>query len=196
MFKGTMRGGFRPKMRQDNWRQRLEPVFHPDLKGLTGGRHLSVPESLNYGGPKMSSGRFHISLFGLLSAVAVALLTFNIPTSLAEGRTGAVYVLTNQISGNSVMVFHRDATGILTPAASFVTGGAGTGSGLGSQGAVQLSEDSRLLFAVNAGSNSISVFGVSGDQLTLLNTVSSGGVHPVSISSRHNLVYVLNAGGT
>ena len=183
-------------MRQDNWRQRLEPVLHPDLKGLTGGRLLSVPESLNYGGPKMSSGRFHISLFGLLSAATVALLTFNIPTSQAEGRTGAVYVLTNQTSGNSVMVFHRDATGILTPAASFVTGGAGTGSGLGSQGAVQLSEDSRLLFAVNAGSNSISVFGVSGDRLTLLNTVSSGGVRPVSISARHNLVYVLNAGGT
>jgi len=85
---------------------------------------------------------------------------------------------------------------MLTFAGSFASGGNGAGAGLGSQGAVVLSDDNRLLFAVNAGSNSISVFGVSGDQLTLLNTVSSGGVLPVSVTARHNLVYVLNAGGT
>ena len=148
----------------------------------------------------MSSGRSHLKVFRLLSAAAVvALLMFLPQNSLADGRTGDVYVLTNQPTGNSVIVFHRDAAGMLTLAGTFASGGNGAGSGacpLGSQGAVVLSEDDRLLFAVNAGSNSISVFAVSGDQLTLLDTVSSGGVLPVSLTVRNNLVYVLNAGGT
>src|SRR5712692_5597958 len=149
---------------------------------------------------KMSSGRFHLKLFRLLSAAAVLpLLIFWPQTGLAQGRTGDVYVLKNQPTGNSVMVFHRDAAGMLTLAGTSASGGNGAGIGpdpLGSQNPVVLSEDDRLLFAVNAGSNSISVFGVSGDQLTLLNTVSSGGVFPVSVTVRHDLVYVLNAGGT
>src|SRR5713226_5272705 len=146
---------------------------------------------------KMSSRGSHLKVFRLLSAATVlALLIFWPQTGLADGRTGEVYVLANQPTGNSVMVFHRDAAGMLTSAGSFATGGNGAGTGLGSQGAVVLSDDNRLLFAVNAGSNSISVFGVSGDQLTLLNTVSSGGVLTVSVTARHNLVYVLSAGGT
>ncbi len=145
----------------------------------------------------MSSGSSQLKVFRLLSAATVlGLLMFLPQTGLADGRTGDVYVLTNQLTGNSVMVFHRDAAGMLTFAGSFASGGNGTGTGLGSQGAVVLSEDDRLLFAVNAGSSSISVFGVSGDQLTLLNTVSSGGTQPVSLTVRHNLLYVLNAVGT
>jgi 6-phosphogluconolactonase (cycloisomerase 2 family) len=119
-------------------------------------------------------------------------------TSLAGGGTGDVYVLTNQPTGNAVMVFHRDAAGMLTFAGSFASGGKGAGTGadpLGSQGAVVLSEDNHLLFAVNAGSSSISVFSVSGDGLTLLDTVSSGGVEPLSLTVRRDLVYVVNSGG-
>jgi len=67
---------------------------------------------------------------------------------------------------------------------------------LTSQNSLVLSADGRLLFAVNAGSNSVSVFATSGDDLTLLNTVPSGGVFPVSIAVQGNLVYVVNAGGT
>ena len=145
----------------------------------------------------MSSGSSQLKVFRLVSAAAVLALLMSLPqTGLAEGPTGDVYVSTNQLTGNSVLVFHRDAAGMLTFAGSFASGGNGAGTGLGSQGAVVLSDDNRLLFAVNAGSNSISVFGVSGDQLTLLNTVSSGGTLPVSLTVQHNLVYVLNAGGT
>jgi 6-phosphogluconolactonase len=126
-------------------------------------------------------------------------LTLLVESGRAEGRTGNVYVMTNQPApmGNSVLVYHRDATGMLTPAGSFATGGNGAGSGvdpLGSQGALTLSDDQRLLFAVNAGSNSVSVFAVSGDQLRLLNVLPSGGTRPVSITVRHDLVYALNAG--
>lgn len=94
--------------------------------------------------------------------------------ALADGNSGDVYVMTNQSGGNSVMVFHRDASGALAFAGSFATGGNGIGTGadpLGSQGATVLSEDARLSLAVNAESNSVSIFAVSGDQLRLLNTV-------------------------
>ena len=50
-----------------------------------------------------------------------------------------------------------------------------------------------LLYAVNAGSNTISVFAVYGDQLALRQVISSGGAFPVSIAVSHGLVYVLNA---
>ena len=50
-----------------------------------------------------------------------------------------------------------------------------------------------LLYAVNAGSNTISVFAVYGDQLALRQVIGSGGAFPVSIAVDHGLVYVLNA---
>ncbi len=135
-----------------------------------------------------------------LSAVPlVALLTICTQVGRANGNSGDVYVMTNQPSGNAVMVFHRGPRGMLSYSDTFATGGNGLGSGvdpLGSQGALVLSEDQRLLFAVNAGSNSVSVFATRGDSLRLLNTVSSGGVMPVSVAVKHDLVYVLNAGGT
>ena len=46
---------------------------------------------------------------------------------------------------------------------------------------------------MNAGSNTVSVFSVRGDQLSLRQVVSSGGVFPVSIAVHDGLVYVLNA---
>jgi DNA-binding beta-propeller fold protein YncE len=52
-----------------------------------------------------------------------------------------------------------------------------------------------LLLAVNPGSNSVSVFHVHGDRLTLSQILSSGGDFPVSVSVYGNHVYVLNALG-
>ena len=46
---------------------------------------------------------------------------------------------------------------------------------------------------MNAGSNTVSVFSVHGDQLCLRQVVSSGGTFPVSVAVHGNLVYVLNA---
>jgi 6-phosphogluconolactonase len=138
-------------------------------------------------------------LFVVSAMTAGALVAVSAATSQAHGRAGNVYLLTNQSSGNAVMVYHRDAGGALTPTGSYATGGNGAGTGadpLASQGALVLSDDERFLFAVNAGSNSVSVFATAGDQLTLLDVVDSGGTRPVSVDVRHNLVYVLNAGGT
>ncbi len=146
----------------------------------------------------MSSVKFSHTLRFLSAAAVLALLVFVSQPGFAEGRSGNVYVPTNQSSGNSIMVFHRDAAGALTFVDSVASGGVGAGTGadpLASQGAVVLSRDNRLLFAVNAGSNSISVFAVSGDRLDLLDTVASGGTLPVSLTVRGDLLYVLNAGG-
>jgi 6-phosphogluconolactonase len=114
--------------------------------------------------------------------------------SAGQGSTGAVYTLTNSTAGNAVAVFERAANGRLSPAGSFSTGGLGSGDGLGSQGALVLSDNGKRLYAVNPGSSEISAFAVKKDELKLLSKLSSGGVRPISLTvSRHRL-YVLNAG--
>lgn len=107
----------------------------------------------------------------------------------------AVYTLTNQVAGNAVAVFTRSAAGTLTPAGSYATGGTGTGDGLGSQGSIVLSDDGRWLFAVNAGSNDVSVFHVRETGLALASRTPSGGTQPISVTASGGVVYVLNAGG-
>jgi 6-phosphogluconolactonase len=112
------------------------------------------------------------------------------------GTAGAVYALTNATTGNAVMVWDRAADGSLTPAGSYATGGLGSGAGLGSQGAIILSKNNRWLFAVNAGSNEISSFEVEDHGLRLIDKVASGGTLPTSLTADHDLLYVLNAGGS
>jgi 6-phosphogluconolactonase len=119
-------------------------------------------------------------------------------------QAGAVYVLTNQVE-NAVAVFRRAADGTLTPAGEFSTGGAGdpvpqgtdpATDPLASQGALILDQGNQFLFAVNAGSNQISVLKISSDALDLINVVDSGGIRPISLALHENLLYVLNEGGT
>ena len=128
----------------------------------------------------------------LMSAV-IALLAIAAPAGAADDP-GAVYALSNSVAGNSVLVYDRGADGSLDFAGSYATGGAGTGGGLGSQGAVTRSRNGRILLAVNAGSNSVSSFVVKSDGLELRDIEGSGGLRPTSVSERHGLVYVLNAG--
>ena len=114
----------------------------------------------------------------------------------APAAVGAVYTLTNATTGNAVQVFNRAADGSLTIAGAFATGGLGTGAGLGSQDALVLSRDHRWLFAVNAGSNDVTVFAVWPGGLTWVDKVTSGGTDPISLSIHDNLLYVLNASGS
>jgi len=101
--------------------------------------------------------------------------------------------MTNAVP-NSVMVYDRSASGLLTPAEQFATGGNGTGSGLGNQGGVVLSQNNRWLLVVNAGSNNVSMFDVAADGLHLVDLVPSGGILPISVTVQRGFVYVLNAG--
>jgi 6-phosphogluconolactonase len=115
--------------------------------------------------------------------------------ALGGGARGAVYTLTNSAAGNAVAVFDRAGDGTLTPAGTVPTGGVGTGAGLGSQNALVLNEDGKLLLAVNAGSNTISAFSVEKRGLMPLGApVPSGGTQPISLTVEHEIVYVLNAG--
>ena len=118
----------------------------------------------------------------------------------APGVVGHVYVNDNTTGVNTIGAFDRHADGTLTPMAGspFVAGGAGTGTGLASQGSLQMSSDGRYLVAVDAGSNEISVLRIKPDgSLKAVPTgpVSSNGVNPVSIAIADNdVVYVANAG--
>lgn len=130
-------------------------------------------------------------------ALTLALASIAAQAALAGSSTvGAVYTMSNAAEGNAVLVFDRDEVGKLTPAGEFPTGGLGTGAGLGNQGGVILDPSNRWLFVVNAGSDDVSVFAVGDDGLTLIDQEPSGGSRPVSLAYSHNLLYVLNAGGS
>ncbi len=151
---------------------------------------------------------------GLTTGAALGLATLAAPVAAgASGNSGGwnggggnhvVFVQTDNTSGNQVVAYDRAADGALTWSHTYDTGGLGgvlTGSvvdHLASQGALTYDQRNNLLYAVNAGSNTVSVFSVWGDQLTLRQVVKSGGSFPVSVAVHGNLVYVLNAenGGT
>jgi 6-phosphogluconolactonase len=115
----------------------------------------------------------------------------------AMASDGAVYTQTNSPTGNAVHRLDRGPDGLLTPVATYRTGGTGTGAGLGSQGAVALSDDGRVVIAVDAGSNDIASFRVGRrGHLTLVDLQPSGGVTPNSVDIADGSAYVLNSGGT
>lgn len=137
-----------------------------------------------------------------------------------ERARGAVFVMTNstdRIRGNEIVMYHRDKQGDLALVGSFPTGrlemskpqlGSGpaptstvfgapvpaTADALGSSNSLILDDKNRCLFAVNAGSNTVSSFRASRDGLRLVSVVDSRGTLPVSLAQSNNVLYVLNAG--
>jgi 6-phosphogluconolactonase (cycloisomerase 2 family) len=133
-------------------------------------------------------------LFAVATAVIPA--TASAATSAVVGH---VYLNDNTVGTNTIAAFDRHADGTLSPVAGspFAAGGAGTGAGLASQGALQASSDGRYLIAVDAGSNELSVLRIKHDGGLMLlpqGVVPSGGVKPVSVAVHENLVYLANAG--
>jgi 6-phosphogluconolactonase len=135
------------------------------------------------------------AMVGLALALAAMLSSIGVAAA-SDDHHDAVYVLSNAADRNAVVIFRRADDGTLTPAGSARTGGRGTGSGLGSQGALVLSENGRWLFAVNAGSNDISVFEARGTDLKRTDRIASGGELPISLTVHDDLVYVVNGGGS
>ena len=115
------------------------------------------------------------------------------------GASHVVFVQTDSTSGNHVVAYHRAADGTLSPAGSYATGGLGgilAGSVVdhtASQGSLTYDSRHHLLYAVNAGSNTVSVFAVHGDRIALRQVLGSGGTFPVSVAVHGDVVYVLNA---
>src|SRR6266545_4131015 len=134
----------------------------------------------------------------ILAFAALAALIFGVvtaaPAAAASGGAGNVYTETNAASGNAILVFARSASGTISWSGTYPTGGLGTGAGLGSQGAVTVSDDGSWLYAVNAGTDDLSAFAIDGDALTLTDPAATGGTRPISVTASHGVVYVLNAG--
>ena len=139
--------------------------------------------------------RFGIRLLSATMFLIPLLAGFASPVAAkSDNSPGVVYTINNAADGNQVLVYGRSADGTLSFQEAFDTGGLGSGAGLGSQGAVALSDNDQLLFAVNAGSNQISAFSVKKHGLRLLDVADSGGVMPISLTIHGRLLYVLNAG--
>ena len=132
---------------------------------------------------------------GALAIVLTLLVSLTASASAKLGPGGTVYSLTNDASGNALIVFHRANDGTLTQLEMVSAGGLGTGTGLGSQGAVVVSDDGQWVFAVDAGSNQVSSFAITANGPELVSIVDSGGMMPISVTQSGSLLYVLNAGG-
>jgi len=139
----------------------------------------------------------------LLSLSIVASLSTAASLAQAQGANvdlgHSVFVMTNDAQTNAVNVYARSSGGNLSFLHSFDTGGRGSGGKidpLGSQGSIALSQDHNWLFAVNAGSGTLTVFRIFGAQLILTDEVATGGAEPTSVTQFGNLVYVLDAAGS
>ena len=96
----------------------------------------------------------------------------------------SVFVQTNNPAGNQVIVFARQANGQLSEEQVVSTGGLGgasaAASNLASEGSLTYDPVHRLLFAVNAGSDTISVLSVDGSHVRLDEVLPSGGSSPTA----------------
>ena len=129
-----------------------------------------------------------------MTRFASLLVATAIASSLTAQSLGAVFTLTNDTSDNAVAVTLRLPFGTLLPLGEFSTGGTGTGAGLGSQGALATSGNDRFLFAVNPGSDEITMFRLLFGVVPVRLDTEATGDRPTSVAVRGNLVYVLNAG--
>lgn len=158
------------------------------------------PTRLGFAGAKVTAV-LGATAVAMATAVAVAL-----PASAATthdhffgGAHHVVFVQTDNLTGNQVVAYARAGNGTLKLAGTYSTGGVGgqlAGSAidhLASQGSLGYDRRHGLLYAVNAGSNTLTVFAARGDRLFRRQVIGSGGTFPVSVAVRGDLVYVLNA---
>ena len=144
----------------------------------------------------------------VVTAMALAGMGLAAVPAEAGGTTqpspvGAVYVATNSYAGNAIRTFPRLADGTLLPALPAVsTQGLGSGPGqipgvatdpLGSQASLVVDPKEQRLFAVNAGSDSVTALKIKGQSLTVVGRSSSGGAFPVSLAVSGESLFVLNA---
>src|SRR3954449_4000056 len=125
---------------------------------------------------------------GAAGAALVAAALLAGPAAAHPRADGAVFVQTDDPAGNTIVAYDRNPDGSLTQAGSYRTGGLGGVLGgsvvdhLASQGSLTYDRDNGLLYAVNAGSDTITVFSVSGDRL-VRQVLPSFGAVPASITT-------------
>ncbi len=145
-----------------------------------------------------------VFLFGLLAIVAAPILgaaqivdaqtqeAKQDPLALRQDRSaGAVFAMTNETAGNRIVVYSRANNGSLEQVRSVRTHGLGIGVDTDTQGPLRLSRDNRFLYAVNPGSDNLTVFEVNGTRLRFLQIIEAGD-QPLSLTIFGNLLYVLS----
>ncbi|HEX4022708.1 MAG TPA: beta-propeller fold lactonase family protein [Acidobacteriaceae bacterium] len=138
---------------------------------------------------------------GLLAiALSIGAFTPAVHAAVAyPGNVESVFVLSNDNVKNEVLTYQLGYDGQFALRDHTATGGRGSGGTtdpLQSQGALTLSGDHNLLFAVNSASGTVSSFHVVGGLPVLVDQESSEGAFPVAVAEHNGMVYVLNAGGS
>jgi 6-phosphogluconolactonase (cycloisomerase 2 family) len=160
---------------------------------------MNVLTRLRSAGAKLAMTAAATAALAAAGALAGPASAATTPSWFSTGAARAVFVQTDNTAGNAVVAYHQAADGTLTLAGTYPTGGLGgqlSGSvvdHLASQGSLSYDRTDGSLYAVNAGSDTVSVFAVRGDRLRLRQVVGSGGTFPVSVAVHGALVYVLNA---
>ena len=124
----------------------------------------------------MISRRHVLVLSAIATTVALPTLSIALPRDSADAH--AVFVMTNDAESNEVIAYERTTYGTLFNPHRYKTDGRGSGGKvdpLASQGSLTLSQDDSLLFAINAGSGTLSVFRVEGSHLFLWDRVPTDG---------------------
>lgn len=138
--------------------------------------------------------------------IALTIFAFGTEIFAQVGTSGAVFAMTNATAGNEIVIYQRASDGTLTRNDSFPflsvfpgrsnnrvpTLGLGIGVDTDTQGPLRLSPDNRFLYAVNPGSDNLSVFRVIGTRLLFLQIVEAGD-QPMSLTISGNLLYVLDS---
>ncbi|MEV8542862.1 beta-propeller fold lactonase family protein [Streptomyces sp. NPDC051572] len=145
---------------------------------------------------------------GTGAALAAAAL-FAAPAAVAadahrspqHSGSATVFVQSDNTAANTVVAYARAADGTLAQKGVHSTGGKGgmlagtVADHLASQGSLAYDRHHQLLYAVNAGSDTVTVFAVHGTHLRRVQEISSGGSFPVSVTFHGNQVYVANTLG-
>jgi len=109
-----------------------------------------------------------------------------------------VFVMTNNADHNEILAYQKSSDGDFVLRSHVRTGGRGSGGStdpLQSQGSLTLSQDHELLFAVNAGSGTVSSFHLVKGLPVLIDHEPTDGAFPVAVAEHNGTIYVLNAGG-
>ena len=109
----------------------------------------------------------------------------------SDQDAGAVFAMTNVTSGNRIVAYRRASDGTLKRVGSVRTRGRGIGTDLDTQGGLRLSQDHQFLYAVNAGSDDLTVFAVNGTRLKFVQKIAAGD-EPLALTLHDDLLYVLN----
>jgi len=151
---------------------------------------------------KLTSSLRTLAASAMLFAVGTAGVSVaGATTTPVVPPTHALFVETDATAGNQILTYLRASDGTVNFAGSYATGGLGgvaagaTADPLASQGGLLLTRSGTRLVATNAGSNTLSVFAVTGTSLQLVQKISSQGFFPNSLAAYGDLVTVLNAGG-